>query len=62
MAPRSPDLSVNDFWLWGDIRHKLYHKLAVNTLDELTTKLRGFFLEINNETIGKATLFDLTIL
>ena len=52
--PKSPDLSVNDFWLWGDIRHKLYQKPVPNTLNKLTTKLRGLLLEINNETIKKA--------
>ena len=49
---RSPDLSVNDFWLWGDIRQKLYQRPVPNTLNELTTKLREL-LKINNETIRK---------
>ena len=47
-------MSVNDFWLWRDIRHKLYQKPTPNTLNELTKKLRGLLVEINNEPIRKA--------
>ena len=53
----TPDLSVNNFWFWGNIRHKLYQRPVPNTLNELTAKLRGLLLEINNETIRKAYKF-----
>ncbi len=34
--PRSPDLTINDFWLWGYLRDTVYRDPRPNTLEELT--------------------------
>lgn len=52
--PRSPDLSVLDFWLWGDIRHKLYQKHVPQNLDELANKLTNLLENIETDIIERS--------
>lgn len=52
--PRSPDLSVLDFWLWGDIRHKLYQQPVPQNLDDLANKLTGLLANVKTDIIAKS--------
>lgn len=49
--PRSPDLSVNDFFLWGYIKEVIYKYQVsrANTLDELRIKILGAIETISPE-------------
>ena len=51
---RSPDLSVLDFWMWGDIRHKLYRHPRPTTLVELKEKLANLLRSVTLDTVRKA--------
>ena len=52
--PRSPDLSVNDFWLWGDIRNRLYSSPRPCNLIDLRSHLEHLLQSISIETIDRA--------
>jgi hypothetical protein len=38
--PRSPDLSPNDFFLWGHLKDKIYNNVMINNTDELKDRIR----------------------
>jgi hypothetical protein len=38
--PRSPDLSPNDFFLWGHLKNKIYNNIMINNTDELKDRIR----------------------
>ena len=44
---RSPDLSPNDFFLWGYVKSKVYGHNRANNLDELQVKIREAFQTIS---------------
>lgn len=46
--PRSPDLTVNDFWLWGYLRDNVYREPRPTTLDELSAKCQHFLENIDH--------------
>lgn len=52
--PRSPDLSLNDFWLWGDIRNRLYSSPRPRNLTELRSRLEHLLQSISVQTIARA--------
>lgn len=52
--PRSPDLSVNDSWLWGHIRNNLYKSPRPRTIQELHEKLVHLLENIDRATIRRA--------
>lgn len=52
--PRSPDLSINDFWLWGDVRDRLYRKPRPSTIRELEARLTSILDSIPMTTIRKS--------
>jgi hypothetical protein len=52
--PRSPDLSVPDFWLWGAIRDQLYRQPVPETLPELQARLSILLSTISSDTIKRA--------
>lgn len=47
--PRSPDLAVNDFWLWGYIRDKLYRDPRPRTLEALQERLTSLLDSVEVE-------------
>lgn len=47
---RSPDLSPCDFYLWGTIKDKVY-KSKPRTMEDLKTKIKTAFDEIDSQTI-----------
>ena len=49
--PRSPDLAVNDFWLWGYIRDKLYRDPRPRTLAALQDRLTSLLDDVEVEMI-----------
>ena len=52
--PRSPDLSPNDFFLWGYLKTKIYTQ-QFNTVEELTQKIRTVCDELDPIFIRNAT-------
>ena len=52
--PRSPDLSINDFWLWGDIRNRLYSPPRPRTLPDLRSRLENFLQNVPLEMIERS--------
>lgn len=50
--PRSPDLSMCDFYLWGYLKSRLYEGKP-STLEELKTAIRDRIEEIDEETVGR---------
>lgn len=52
--PRSPDLSVPDFWLWGQVRDNLYKTPRPKTLQDLKTRLSHILQSVDKATIKKA--------
>lgn len=50
--PRSPDLSPNDFFLWGFLKSKVYAHNRANNLDELREKLLEATRAISVEMLG----------
>lgn len=53
--PRSPDLTPMDFYLWGDIKEKVFKRQPKN-IDDLKTFIREEFSKITGETLTK--VFD----
>ena len=51
-APRSPNLSINDFWLWSYLRCKVYQEPKARTLDELVLRVNRVFQEIEHEMVS----------
>ena len=49
--PRSPDLSVNDFWLWGYVRDNVYKLPKCGTLPDLTERICNFLDQIEPQII-----------
>lgn len=45
--PRSPDLTINDFWLWGCVRNNVYKAPRPRTLDELEMRISDFLNSID---------------
>lgn len=52
--PRSPDLSVLDFYLWGVIKNTVYKK-SYGTINELREAVLQAFANIDGRTVRKAT-------
>ena len=52
--PRSPDLSVYDFWLWGDIRYRLYSPPRPSTLPDLRSRLEILLQNVSLEMIERS--------
>ena len=52
--PRSPDLSVLDFFLWGMVKNKVYRR-TYQTIDELRGSVLECFNAIDRRSIRKAT-------
>ena len=44
---RSPDLSPNDFFLWGYIKARIYNNVRLNNIDELKDRISIACREIN---------------
>lgn len=51
--PRSPDLSILDFFVWGFIKNKVYCTLS-NTLEELRNKIQLAAQEITPDMLRKS--------
>ena len=49
-APRSPDLTQLDFFLWGHVKPNVY-KTPINNLDELKMKITEEIESIEKETL-----------
>ena len=52
--PRSPDLSINDFWLWGHMRDLLYREPRPLSMRELQAKLADLLENVEMITIRRA--------
>lgn len=52
--PRSPDLSVNDFWLWGYLRDNVYRQPRAETLPELAERCEEFLQAIDHNIVKAA--------
>ena len=52
--PRSPNLSVPDFWLWGQIRDSLYKAPRPKSLQDLKSRIIHLLESIDKATIQKA--------
>ena len=52
--PRSPDLSVLDFWLWGQIRNDLYKDPRPTTINDLKIRLTFLLENIEKASITRA--------
>lgn len=51
-APRSPDLTPLDFFLWGYVKHLVY-QTQPQSIDELKQRIENAFAEITVETLKK---------
>ena len=52
--PRSPDLTPMDYFLWGDLKRRVYD-IPVNSIDELKERILNSCYQIQPETIRLAT-------
>ena len=52
--PRSPDLSIPDFWLWGQIRDNLYKAPRPKSLQDLKARLTYLLENVDKASIQKA--------
>lgn len=52
--PRSPDLSVLDFFIWGAVKNKVF-STAVTTKEDCMLRVRTAFDELSPQSIRKAT-------
>lgn len=52
--PRSPDLAINDFWLWGYVRDNVYQAPRPTSLNELTRRIIDFLENIDQRMIRNA--------
>src|SRR5579872_2781129 len=53
-SARSPDLSPNDFFLWGYIKSKIYRHVKYHNLEELRQKVVEAFLSITPNMLSNA--------
>ena len=51
--PRSPDLTVCDYWLWGYLREEVFKSDRPKTLLELATKLTNAFNAIDHQMVKR---------
>ena len=54
--PRSPDLSINDFWLWGTLRNEIFKEPRAQNLQDLAVKCETFFQNVDREVVKKCFL------
>lgn len=52
--PRSPDLSVLDFYVWGTVKNNVY-KTSVTTMEDCMRRVRTAFEDLDPQSIRKAT-------
>lgn len=52
--PRSPDLSVLDFYLWGMVKSRVYQK-SYSTVDNLREAVLQAFADIDGRSVKRAT-------
>lgn len=52
---RSPDLTPLDYWLWGDLKRRVY-ATQPRTIDELRQRISDEVAQISPETLTKALL------
>ena len=52
--PRSPDLTILDFWLWGDIHNRLYQRQVPKSLEDLEQRLTNLLKEVKKEINTKS--------
>ena len=55
-SPRSPDLSVLDFFFFNELRNKVFSHPRPNNLLELEAKIRNAYDEIDHDMIRRAFL------
>lgn len=52
--PRSPDLSVLDYFIWGTIKNKVYES-PLTTIEDCMQRVRNAFQNISQDSIRRAT-------
>lgn len=52
--PRSPDLSILDFFLWGTVKNRVYRG-SYDTVNDLREAVLGSFASVDRRSIKKAT-------
>lgn len=52
--PRSPDLSVLDFFIWGAVKNKVYNE-TLTTMEDCMRRVRRTFEELDPQSIRRAT-------
>lgn len=52
--PRSPDLSVLDFFIWGTVKNQVYHS-PLTTKEDCIQRVRESFQTLPPDSIRKAT-------
>jgi hypothetical protein len=52
--PRSPDLSVLDFFIWGTIKNRVYNT-PITTMEDCMQRVRHAFASLTPESMRKAT-------
>ena len=57
--PRSFDLSINDFWLWGYVRDNVYKPPKCRTLPDLTERICNFLDRVS--AIGARSVAKLVV-
>jgi hypothetical protein len=50
----SPDLFVNDFFLWGHLHDKIYNLVEIQTIEELRQRIIRACQELNPNFIRNA--------
>ena len=50
-APASPDMNPCDFWLWGDLKEKVYKTLP-QSMEELRNRISFHFNSLASQTIS----------
>ena len=54
-APASPDMNPCDFWLWGDLKEKVYKPLP-QSMEELRNRISFHFNNLASQTISAAVM------
>jgi DDE superfamily endonuclease/Helix-turn-helix domain (DUF4817) len=54
-APRSPDLTPLDFYLWGHLKNKIY-KSEIKNIDDLKTRITEEIKSVSTETLNSVFL------
>lgn len=52
--PRSPDLTVLDFFIWGTVKNNVYNT-ALTTLEDCMQRVRTVFQNLSPQSIRRAT-------